>query len=203
MPYSSDIAFTEAVKAIQTRKGSREMLREMEMSGSWQTTISPMLAEFIGEMRSIFVATANANGQPYMQHRGGPEGFIKVLDNNTLAFADFKGNQHYITQGNLSENNQALLFLLDHLHKTRIKIWGTAEIIENDPELLHSLMPGSNTYPVQADQVFKFTVKAWDINCKQHIPQRIDAEDVGRVLQEKDQKIKELEEEIARLKGKA
>lgn len=201
MAYSSDIAFTDAVKAVQTRKGARNIHREMEMNGSWPTTINPMLAEYITDMRSFFIATATANGQPYMQHRGGPAGFLKILDEQTLAFADFTGNQHFITQGNLSENNQAMLYLLDHLQRTRIKIWGTATIIEDDPALLSRLMPNPKEYSAQAEQILIFTVKAWDINCKQHIPQRIDAEDVGRVLHEKDQRIAELEKIIEQLKN--
>jgi uncharacterized protein len=195
---SSDIAFSPTVKAIQEEKGSRDGYASMERRGGWRTTISPDLAEFIGQQISIFLATANADGQPYIQHRGGPPGFLHVLDEHTLAFADFAGNRQYITSGNLTDNPKAYLFLIDYLHRRRVKIWGEARVVD-DPALLTRLMPPG--YKARGDQVLIFTVRAWDTNCHQHIPQRFDAVDVAAALTARDQRIAELEAEVARLKG--
>ena len=195
---SSDIAFTPAVKAIQTRKGSRRGYASMEERGGWRTEIDEGLAAFIGEQTSFFLATANANGQPYIQHRGGPAGFIKILDKRTFAFADFAGNRQYITQGNLSENSKAYIFLIDYVHQRRIKIWGEARIVEDDPALTNSLMP--KDYKARPEQTIIFTISAWDTNCPQHIPQKIDLADVVAVVAERDRRIAELEAEVAQLR---
>jgi uncharacterized protein len=204
--YSSDVAFTAAVKAIQTRKGSREAYARVEAHGGWRTEIDEGLASFLRETNSFYLATANADGQPYIQHRGGPKGFIKVLDKSTLAFADFSGNQQYISQGNLSENAKAHIFIMDYAHRRRVKIWGEARIVEDDLALTQSLMPKG--YKARPEQVIVFKVSAWDINCPQHIPQKFDAADVAAAMGEASAKveaqgkrIKELEAEVARLKA--
>lgn len=197
--YSSDVAFTEGVKAIQARKGSRSAYAKREQAGSWETRITPDLARFIEEQVSVFLATANAQGQPYIQHRGGPEGYLKVLDDKTIGFADFSGNRQYITQGNLAENPKAHLFLIDYAHRRRIKIWGEARIVEGDDALLARLMPGG--YRARPEQALLFTVSAWDANCPQHIPQRFEAADVAAALAERDGKIAALEAELSRLKS--
>ena len=199
-PPSSDIAFTPIVKTIQTRKGSRRAYANMEERGGWQTNITADLADFIGTMRSVYLATVNAKGQPYIQHRGGPPGFLKVLDETTLAFADFKGNRQFITQGNLEENAKAFLFLMDYTHRRRIKIWGHARVVEDDPDLVNRLMP--DAYEARPEQALVFTVEAWDANCPQHIPQRFEAEDVARVLAERDARISELEARLAQMGSK-
>ncbi|NJM29727.1 MAG: pyridoxamine 5'-phosphate oxidase [Rhizobiales bacterium] len=201
MTYSSDIAFTPAIKAIQTRKGSRTGYAKMEERGGWRTAIAGDVAAFIAAQTSVFLATANAEGQPYIQHRGGPPGFIRVLDEKTLAFADFKGNRQFITQGNLAENPKAYLFLIDYMNRQRIKIWGEARVVEDDAALIASLMP--ENYEARPEQAILFTVHAWDSNCPQHIPQRFEAADVARALAARDQRIAELEAEVARLKGSA
>src|SRR5271170_5008279 len=139
--YSSDVAFTPAVKAIQTRKGSRKGYAGMEARGSWETRITPELAEFIGRQASVFLGTASADGQPYIQHRGGPAGFLKVIDDKTIGFADFAGNRQYITLGNLTENSKAFIFLIDYRNRQRVKIWGEARVVEDDPELIKKLKP--------------------------------------------------------------
>jgi predicted pyridoxine 5'-phosphate oxidase superfamily flavin-nucleotide-binding protein len=198
--FSSDIAFTPAVKAIQARKGSRATLARREEAGAWPTTITPDLAAFIAAQRSVFLATASAAGQPYIQHRGGPPGFLHVLDDKTIAFADFIGNRQYITQGNLAENPQAYLFLIDYARPRRIKLWGTARI-DDDPALLARLMPGN--YRARGDAAILFTVAAWDTNCPQHIPQRLDAAAVAAALEERDRRIAALEAELKRLHGEA
>lgn len=197
--YSSDIAFTPTVKAIQTRKGSRTAYARVEQAGAWETTITPELKQFIAAQTSVFLATANAEGQPYIQHRGGPPGFLHVLDEHTIGFVDFVGNRQYITAGNLADNPKAHLFLIDYAHRQRIKLWGEAKVIESDAALTTQLMPQG--YKARAEQIILFTVNAWDANCPQHIPQRIDATDVAKVLAEKDRKIAQLEAEVAGMRA--
>ena len=197
--YSSDVGFTPAVKAIQSRKGSREAYAEVEAQGGWRTEIDENLAAFLANTNSFYFATASADGQPYIQHRGGPKGFIKVLDKNTLAFADYRGNRQYITQGNLSENPKAYIFVMNYAYRQRIKIWGEAQVVENDPALTRALMPQG--YRARPEQVILFKVAAWDSNCPQHIPQKFDAADVATALASRDQRIAELEAELAALKG--
>jgi hypothetical protein len=201
MAYSSDIAFTPAIKAIQARKGSRAGYAKMEARGGWRTTITEDAAAFIAAQTSVFLATANAEGQPYIQHRGGPPGFLRLLNEKTLAFADFKGNRQFITQGNLAENPKAYLFLIDYTNRQRIKIWGEARVVEDDAALIASLMP--ENYEARPEQAILFKVHAWDSNCPQHIPQRFEAADVARALAERDQRIAELEGELARLRDSA
>ena len=196
--YSSDVAFTPAVKAVQTRKGSRNAYHRVEERGSWQTRITPDLAAFIEAQTSIFLATVNAEGQPYIQHRGGPAGFLRVLDDKTIAFVDFSGNRQYITQGNLADNPKAHLFLIDYAHQRRVKIWGEARVIEGDQELVGKLMPDG--YKARPEQVILFTISAWDESCSQHIPQRFEAADVAMALAERDKRIQILEAEIKKLR---
>jgi predicted pyridoxine 5'-phosphate oxidase superfamily flavin-nucleotide-binding protein len=199
--YSSDVAFSPAVKAIQSRKGSRRSYARIEEGGSWETAITPELARFVAAQTSVFLATASADGQPYIQHRGGPAGFLHVLDSKTIAFADFAGNRQFITQGNLGENPKAHLFLIDYAHRRRIKIWGTARVVEGDAALMAELMP--KDYRARPEQVILFTVAAWDMNCPQHIPQRFEAADVSAALKERDDWIAELEAEVIRLRSAA
>ena len=198
--YVSDVAFSPSVKAIQTRKGSRASYHKQELKG-WRTEITPDLVEFIGAQTSFMLATASTDGQPYIQHRGGPPGFLHVLDGRTLAFADFAGNRQYISQGNLAENAKAYIFIVDYLNRRRIKLWGTARVVEDDPELLAKLMPEG--YQARPEQVIVFTVAVWDTNCPQHIPQKIDVADVVQVIAERDKRINDLEAEVARLNGLA
>ncbi len=197
--YTSDVAFTPAVKAIQARKGSRHGYARMEQSGGWQAAINDELADFIAAQTSIFLATVNAQGQPYIQHRGGPAGFLKVLDAHTIAFVDFAGNKQYISSGNLSENPKAHLFLMDYAHRQRVKIWGEARVVEGDDALMARLMPEG--YAARPEQVILFTVAAWDSNCPQHIPVRYEAADVAAALDARDARIKALEQELQTLRA--
>jgi predicted pyridoxine 5'-phosphate oxidase superfamily flavin-nucleotide-binding protein len=197
--HSSDVAFTQAVKEIQARKGSRHAYTHVEQNGGWRTEIDDNLAAFLADANSLYFATASAGGQPYIQHRGGPKGFVKILDKNTLAFADYSGNRQYITQGNLSENPKANIFLMDYAHRRRVKIWGEARVVDDDPALLQSLMPQG--YKARPEQVVLFKISAWDTNCPQHIPQKFDAVDVAAALASRDARIAELEAELAALKG--
>jgi uncharacterized protein len=198
-PYSSDVAFTPSVKAIQARKGSREAYAHVEERGGWRTEIDENLAAFLAQADSLYFATASADGQPYIQHRGGPKGFLKILDKTTLAFADYSGNRQYITQGNLSENPKAQIFLMDYAHRRRVKIWGEARVVDDDPALLQSLMPAG--YRARPEQVIVFGIAAWDTNCPQHIPQKFDAADVAAALAARDARIAELEAELAAAKA--
>ena len=196
---SSDVAFTPAVKAIQARKGSRDAYADAEQRGGWRTEIDADLAARLAEASSLYFATASADGQPYIQHRGGPKGFVKVLDKNTLAFADYSGNRQYITEGNLSENPKAYIFVMDYAHRRRVKIWGEARVLDDDPALLKSLMPAG--YKARPEQVILFRISAWDTNCPQHIPQKFDAADVAAAMASRDARIAELEMEVAALRG--
>lgn len=195
---STDIAFSRTVKALQERKGSRAVYCKLEEKGGWQSRLTPDLVKFIEAQTSVFFATVNARGQPYIQHRGGPAGFLRVLDDKTVGFADFRGNRQYITQGNLSDNPKAFLFLIDYTTRRRIKFWGEARIVEDDAELIARLMPQG--YKARAEQVILFTVSAWDQNCSQHIPQRLEATDVAAALAERDKRIAALETEIEHLR---
>jgi len=204
--YSSDVAFTPVVKAIQARKGSREAYAHVEKNGGWRTEIDDKLAGFLANANSFYMATATKDGQPYIQHRGGPKGFIKILDKNTIAFADYAGNQQYLTQGNLSENPKAHIFIMDYAHRRRVKIWGEARVIEDDAALTAALMPKG--YRARPEQVIVFKIAAWDTNCPQHIPQKFDATDVAAAMgeasakiEEKEKRIAELEAELEKLKG--
>jgi predicted pyridoxine 5'-phosphate oxidase superfamily flavin-nucleotide-binding protein len=201
-PPSSDVAFSAAVKAVQERRGSRAHFAKMEEErGGWRTAITPDLAAFLAEARSFYLATASAGGQPYVQHRGGPPGFVRVLDERTLGFADFKGNRQYITTGNLAENSKAFIFVMDYPRRRRVKLWGRARVVEGDAGLLARLWPEG--YQARFEQVILFAVEAWDTNCPQHIPQMFHAEDVAHTLQQFQARIRELEAEVAALKGEA
>ncbi len=197
---SSDVAFSGAVKAVQTRRGSRAAYARQEAAGGWQSRITPDLAAFVAAQTSVFLATASADGQPYIQHRGGPPGFLRVLDDRTIGFADLAGNRQYITTGNLSENPKAHLFLIDYARQQRIKLWGTARAVEDDAALLAALIP--DTGRARAEQAILFTVDAWDRNCPQHIPQRFEAADVAAALAGRDARIAALEAEVARLRDR-
>ena len=197
--YSSDVAFTPAVKEIQSRKGSREAYAHVEQRGGWRTEVDENLAAFLAATNSLYFSTVSADGQPYTQHRGGPKGFVKVLDKTTLAFADYSGNRQYITQGNLSENAKANIFIMDYAHRRRVKLWGEARVVDDDPALMASLMPKG--YKARPEQVILFRISAWDTNCPQHIPQKFDAADVAAALAARDARIAELEAELAAVKG--
>lgn len=177
---SSDVAFTDAVKAVQVRRGSRAAYARLEARGGFSTRITPELAAFLAEVDTAYLATASASGQPYAQHRGGPKGFIRALDEATLGFVDFAGNRQYVTTGNLAENDRAFLFLMDYANRRRIKLWGRARVVEDDPALIARLMPEG--YPVPAEQAILFTVAAWDANCPRHIPRKLDAQNVAAAL---------------------
>ncbi len=196
----SDIAFTPSVKAVQERLGSRRIYSGASERSGWSDVIGEDLAEFIAGRDSLYLATATADGQPYIQHRGGPKGFLKVLDGRTLAFADFSGNRQYISMGNLAENDKAYIFLMDYPNRRRVKIWGRAEVVEGDPALAGKLADPS--YKGVPERVFLFHVSAWDINCPQHITQRYTEEEFAPELDGLRARIAELEAEAEGLRKK-
>ncbi len=193
---TSDIAFTPTVKALQERYGSRRSYAAMDASGGWNVEVDDALARFIARQNSVFLATANTAGQPYIQHRGGPPGFLRVVDRTTLGFADFRGNRQYITTGNLADNDKVHLFLIDYARQQRVKIWGTAKIVDDDPALLAAMMPAD--YHARGERVMLIRIAAWDANCPQHIPQRLEASDVEAALAQRDAKIAALEAELVK-----
>jgi predicted pyridoxine 5'-phosphate oxidase superfamily flavin-nucleotide-binding protein len=190
----SDVAFTPTVKAIQAAKGSRSAYARMEVGDGWETTVTPELAKFIARQDMFFLGTASAGAQPYIQHRGGPPGFLKVLDEHTLAFADFGGNQQYITLGNLQDNPQAIIFLIDYLERIRIKLWGTARVVEDDPALLERL--ADPTYSGKVERAIEFTLTAWDRNCPRHIQRRYPQAMIAPVVDHLKAQIAVLEQQI-------
>jgi len=197
----SDIAFTPTVKDVQTRLGSRAGYEKMEAKGGWQDRVTPDLAGFIAERDSAYLATATADGQPYIQHRGGPKGFIKVIDDQTLALADFSGNRQYISLGNLAENDKAHLFLMDYANRRRVKIWGRARMVEDDANLAKEL--ADPDYKANPERALVFKIEAWDVNCPQHITPRFTQDEIEPAIGSLKARIAQLEAEVAALKGKA
>jgi uncharacterized protein len=197
--FSSDVAFTPAVKSIQSEKGSRSGYARMEAGGSWQTTVTPELEAFLSELDMFYLGTANAEGQPYIQYRGGSPGFLRVVNTKTLGFADFGGNRQYITLGNISENSKAFIFLMDYAHSRRIKIWGTLRVVDGDKSLLALLRDPS--YPGKVERAMLFEIEAWDVNCPQHIHQRFSQRQIAPVIEKLQVRIAELEAELRQLKG--
>jgi predicted pyridoxine 5'-phosphate oxidase superfamily flavin-nucleotide-binding protein len=194
---TTDVAFTPSVKAQQERRGSRATYEKVEKRGGWRNAVTPDLAAFLAERDSFYLATASADGRPYIQHRGGPKGFLKVLDDRTLAFADFDGNRQYITSGNLAENDRAFILLMDYPNQRRIKLWGRARAVEGDAVLLARL--ADPAYAATPTQAVVFAIEAWDINCKQHIVRRFDAANVAAVVEGLQRRIAELEGQLARV----
>ena len=197
---TSDVAFTKTVKAIQARRGSRASYEKLEQRGGWQNRVTPELAAFLAQRDSMFFGTASGDGRPYIQHRGGPRGFLRAIDDRTLAFADFRGNRQYISLGNLAENDRAFIFLIDHQNRRRFKLWGRARVVEGDAELLAKLVDPA--YDAQPEQAIVFTLEAWDKNCPQHIPLLVGAEDVKGALADLNARIAALEEENRALRAR-
>ncbi len=195
----SDLAFTPAVKAWQERLGSRAGYVRMAEKRDWRDSVTPELAAFLAERDSFYLATATAEGRPYIQHRGGPAGFLKVLDDKHLAFADFGGNKQYISAGNLSENDRASIFLMDYANRQRIKLWGRARVVEDDAALLERL--ADPAYRAKPERAVVFEIEAWDVNCPQHIARRYTEAQIAPAITKLQTRIAELEAEVAALKG--
>lgn len=194
---NSSLVFTPAAQAAQEQRGSARAYASRLAEG-FPDTVTPELAAFIAELDTVFLGTASAQGAPYIQHRGGPKGFIKVIDEHTLGFADYRGNRQYITLANLSENDRAYLFLLDPARKQRIKLWGRARVVENDSALIERLF--DKGYKAKPERAILFTIEAWDVNCSQHIVTRFTEADIAGALDTVQKRIAELEAENARLR---
>src|SRR5436305_1112446 len=193
-----EIVFTPAAQRKQAERGSATAAARQKAEG-FPDRVTPELAAFIAEQDTAFLGTASAEGAPYVQHRGGPKGFIKVVDERTLGFADYRGNRQYITLGNLSENDRAYLFLIDFSRRQRIKLWGRAHVIENDDALVERLF--DHGYKAKPERVILFTIEAWDVNCSQHITARLTADEVEGLLATVQERITALQAENARLRG--
>ncbi len=191
--YTTDVAFTKSVKQVQEKLGSRAMMERLEQSERWQTTVTPDLAKFLQARTSIYLSTASADGRPYMQHRGGPPCFIRIVDERTLEFDDYPGNRQYITLGNLAENDQVLIFAMDYEQKQRIKLWGRAKLVDL-PE------PKKAFGATQVIRVLQFEIEAWDVNCKSYLPDFYRRETVELATKKMAARIAELETEVARLR---
>ena len=192
-----DVMFSPAVKAEQMRLGSRLQFEDRE----WKTEITDDMRQFLAVVDTFFFATASADGQPYIQHRGGPPGFLKTIGSHTLAFADFAGNRQYITLGHLKENDRAHIFIPHFSTQQRLKLWGRARVVEGDIALMERLV--EPTYKARPQRAIVFELEAWDVNCRQHITARYSEAEMAPAVNKLIARIKELEEEVARLKGEA
>ncbi len=197
--YVSDIAFTPTVKSEQEKRGSRKGYQTLADKRDWQNSVTDELSAYLAERDSFYIATTNSAGQPYIQHRGGPKGFVKVVDATTLAIADFAGNRQYITLGNLSDNDKVALFFMDYPNRHRVKMWGRARFVEDDTELLKSLT--DDGYEGRPERALVMSIDAWDVNCSQHITPRLDGEQIAQVSESLMARIAELEAENAALKA--
>jgi uncharacterized protein len=192
---TSDIAFTPSVKSVQSAKGSRDNYARMEASGGWETTVTPRLTSFLKDLDMFYLGTSNADGQPYIQYRGGSPGFLKAIDAQTLAWAEFGGNRQFISFGNLEDNPKAFIFLMDYENSRRIKIWGRAKVVEDDPELMASL--SDPDYDAEVQRAVVFTIEAWDVNCPQHIHKRVLVSEVEPIVADLKGQIAELKDKLA------
>jgi uncharacterized protein len=195
MPHQfGEIAFTPSVKAIQQKMGSRENYKRFVEKGADNNSITPELAQFISEIDGFYLGTVTSNGYPYIQFRGGKTGFLKILNHRTLGFADFRGNVQYISVGNLSENDQAFLFLMDYRHRRRLKMFGRARIVEVDPEILALVQ--DRDYEATVERAILFEIEGWDWNCPQHIPIRYTEVEVTEMVKALGDRIAELEDKL-------
>lgn len=195
MSETADVLFSDAVKAEQARLGSRTSFEDRD----FQSAITDDLREFLSAIDTFFLATASADGRPYVQHRGGPPGFLKTIGSHMLAFADFAGNRQYITLGHLKENDRAHIFIPHFATQQRVKLWGRARVVEGDVELMERLV--DPTYKARPQRAIVFRLEAWDSNCRQHIKPRYTEAEIAPAIDQLAKRIKELEEEVARLKG--
>jgi len=197
---NAHIVLTPAARREQEKRGSAKgYARKIE--AGYPDRVTPDLAGFLAELDTAFLATTSAEGAPYIQHRGGPKGFIKVIDDKTLGFADFAGNRQYITISNLAGNDRAYLFLLDFANRQRVKVWGRARVVEDDPALMERLVDPS--YRARPERAILFTIEAWDINCSQHITERFTQPEVALAVAGLREQIVALEAENARLRAAA
>jgi uncharacterized protein len=200
MTNNSDVVFPPAARRAQAERGSARAY-DKRIAAGFPDRVTPEFAAFIAALDTAFLGTVSGTGAPYIQHRGGPKGFIKVLDEKTLGFADFAGNRQYITISNLAENDRAYLFLLDFARQRRIKLWGRARVIEDYPALLARLSDAG--YRARPERAVLFTIEAWDVNCSQHITARFTEDEIAQATAPLLERIARLETENARLRAAA
>ena len=193
-----DVIFSPSVKKVQEERGARKAYARRAAQHDLSNEITPDIAAFLASVNSAYLGTVSADGQPYIQHRGGPDGFLRVIDNRTLGFADFSGNQQFITTGNLADNPKAFLFVMDYINRQRLKFWGVARTTRDPDEIAKLVDP---SYRAKIEQAILFKITAWDMNCPQHIPQLFPAESVGRVVHDLQDRIAKLEAELKALKA--
>jgi predicted pyridoxine 5'-phosphate oxidase superfamily flavin-nucleotide-binding protein len=197
------LAFTPMVKALQEKYGSRRQYARRETGGNAPDRLGPDESAFLADRDSFYLATVGATGWPYIQHRGGPKGFLKVIDPQTIAFADFRGNKQFISTGNLATDNRVALILVDYPHQARLKILGRAEILEGDSARQWIARLRDPEYQAVVERVYLIHVEGFDWNCPQHITPRFTAEEIQEVLAPFDRRLRELEEENAALRQAA
>ncbi len=167
------LVFTPAVQAAQARYGAREHGSALAAREPVRDRLNDDLIAYIAAADSFFIGTANHDGWPHVQHRGGPTGFLKVLDDRTLAFADYSGNRQYVTVGNLGENDRLQLMIIDYQRGRRLKIWGHGAVVDDDPALLERV--ADRDYPARPERVIRIGIVGWDLNCRQHFPKLVRA----------------------------
>jgi predicted pyridoxine 5'-phosphate oxidase superfamily flavin-nucleotide-binding protein len=200
MTNNSDVVFPPAARRAQAERGSARAY-DKRIAAGFPDRVTPELAAFIAALDTAFLGTVSGAGAPYIQHRGGPKGFIKVLDEKMLGLADFAGNRQYITISNLAENDRAYLFLLDFARQRRIKLWGRARVIKDDPALLARLSDAG--YRARPERAILFTIEAWDVNCSQHITARFTEDEIAQATAPLLERIARLETENAGLRAAA
>jgi predicted pyridoxine 5'-phosphate oxidase superfamily flavin-nucleotide-binding protein len=197
---TSDIAFSPTVKLIQESRGTRASFKTLEERGGWRSAITPEVAAFLSRARSAFISTVNADGQPYVQHRGGPAGFLKVLDDHSLGFADFKGNGQYISIGNLRDNPRVCLIVVDYESRRSLKVWGRATVVEDDADILARVAPEAS--PAVPEQAILLHVEAWDTHVSTHIPRLVAPDETERTIASLEARIRDLETQLAGARGR-
>lgn len=198
MSGNSELVFDSAARAAQAERGSAAHY-DKHVAEGFPDRVTPDLAAFLSNIDTAFLGTVSAAGAPYIQHRGGPKGFIKIVDDKTLGIADYRGNRQYITLANLSGNDRAFLFLLDPARRARVKVWGRARVVENDDALIERLF--DRGYRARPERAILFTIDAWDVNCSQHITQRFTESEIAAAVAILQQKIAALEAENAQLRA--
>jgi uncharacterized protein len=187
----TQLCFSPAVKGAQARYGARERGLLLENKEPANSQLNDDLKAFIGAATSFFIGTASRDGWPHVQHRGGPAGFLKIIDDRTLAFADYSGNRQYITVGNLTENDRVLLFVVDYERGRRLKIWGRGIAIDNEPALIERVR--DSAYPAEIERIIRIDVNAWDFNCHRHIPKLVPQQRLDRLLADCDAQVAALQ----------
>jgi len=198
MDNNSALVFTPAARRAQAERGSAGAY-DRKLAAGFPDRVTPDLAAFLAGIDTAFLGTVSAEGAPYIQHRGGPRGFIKVVDDKTLGFADYRGNRQYITLSNLAGNERAFLFLLNPATQQRIKLWGRARVVEGDAEMVKALF--DDGYRARPERVILFTIDAWDVNCSQHIAARFTTEEIAAATAELRARLAALEAENAQLRA--